>query len=93
MIDSGELYRLDPGTAGTFDLRQLHCFKFPAGAHCLRITGADRDAVKQRCLVMNRCLFRSAAEGKFVLLIRSEAQFCACQYQAITLDSRGAASG
>jgi predicted metal-dependent enzyme (double-stranded beta helix superfamily) len=48
IVEPVETYRLDPGMAGTFNPRQIHSIKFPAGARFVRVTGTDLNTVAQR---------------------------------------------
>lgn len=48
IVEPAETYRLDPGMAGTFNPRQIHSIKFPAGARFVRVTGTDLNTVEQR---------------------------------------------
>jgi len=48
IVEPKERYRLDPGMAGTFNPREIHSIKFPAGARFVRVTGTDLNTVQQR---------------------------------------------
>ncbi len=48
IVEPAETFRLDPGMAGTFNPRQIHSIKFPAGARFVRVTGTDLNTVAQR---------------------------------------------
>jgi hypothetical protein len=44
-LEVARSYRLDPGTAGTYDVGAIHAIDYPAGARFVRVTGIDLDRV------------------------------------------------
>jgi hypothetical protein len=38
-------YRLEPGHAGTYDIRAIHNIEFPDGARFVRVTGTDLERI------------------------------------------------
>ena len=40
-----ETFRLQPGTAGKFEVGEIHSIHFPDGAKFVRVTGTDLDAI------------------------------------------------
>ena len=42
---SARQYRLEPGHAGTYDIRAIHNIEFPDGARFVRVTGTDLERV------------------------------------------------
>jgi predicted metal-dependent enzyme (double-stranded beta helix superfamily) len=44
-LEVARRYRLEPGHAGTYDIRAIHSIDYPDGARFVRVTGADLDRV------------------------------------------------
>jgi hypothetical protein len=44
-IEVARRYRLEPGHAGTYDIRAIHNIEFPDGARFVRVTGTDLERI------------------------------------------------
>jgi hypothetical protein len=44
-IEVARSYRLEPGHAGTYDIRAIHNIEFPDGARFVRVTGTDLERI------------------------------------------------
>ena len=44
-IEVARRYRLEPGHAGTYDIRAIHAIDYPDGARFVRVTGTDLERV------------------------------------------------
>ncbi len=44
-IEVARKYRLNPGHAGTYDIRDIHAIDYPDGARFVRVTGTDLERV------------------------------------------------
>ncbi len=44
-IEVARRYRLEPGHAGTYDVRAIHNIEFPDGARFVRVTGTDLERI------------------------------------------------
>jgi hypothetical protein len=44
-IEVVKQYRLEPGHAGTYDIRAIHNIEFPDGARFVRVTGTDLERI------------------------------------------------
>ena len=44
-IEVAREYRLNPGHAGTYDIRDIHAIDYPDGARFVRVTGTDLERV------------------------------------------------
>ena len=44
-IEMSRQYRLNPGHAGTYDIRAIHSIDYPDGARFVRVTGTDLERV------------------------------------------------
>ena len=44
-IEITRCYRLEPGHAGTYDIRAIHNIEFPDGARFVRVTGTDLERI------------------------------------------------
>ena len=44
-LEEGRKYRLEPGHAGVFDIRDIHAIDYPDGARFVRVTGTDLENV------------------------------------------------
>jgi hypothetical protein len=44
-IEVARRYRLEPGHAGTYDIRDIHSIAYPDGARFVRVTGTDLERV------------------------------------------------
>jgi hypothetical protein len=42
-LEVARRYRLEPGHAGTYDIRAIHAIDYPDGARFVRVTGTDLD--------------------------------------------------
>jgi hypothetical protein len=47
-IESTRRFRLEPGQAGLFDVRQIHSIEYPAGSKFVRVTGVDMSREARR---------------------------------------------
>ena len=45
ILEVARRYRLEPGRAGTYDIRAIHAIDYPAGARFVRVTGTDLEHV------------------------------------------------
>jgi hypothetical protein len=46
-VEVARQYRLEPGHAGTYDIRAIHSIDYPDGARFVRVTGTDLDHVER----------------------------------------------
>jgi len=46
-IEIARQYRLEPGRAGTYDIRAIHSIDYPDGARFVRVTGTDLDRIER----------------------------------------------
>jgi predicted metal-dependent enzyme (double-stranded beta helix superfamily) len=46
-IEVARRYRLEPGHAGTYDIRAIHAIDYPDGARFVRVTGTDLERVRR----------------------------------------------
>jgi hypothetical protein len=44
-VEMARQYRLEPGHAGTYDIRNIHSIDYPDGARFVRVTGTDLERV------------------------------------------------
>ena len=44
-LEVSRKYRLEPGHAGTYDIRAIHAIDYPDGARFVRVTGTDLEHV------------------------------------------------
>jgi hypothetical protein len=44
-LEPARHYRLEPGHAGTYDIRAIHAIEYPDGARFVRVTGTDLERV------------------------------------------------
>ncbi len=47
-LDPLRTFRLNPGEAGLFDVREIHSIQYPAGAKFVRVTGVDMSKETRR---------------------------------------------
>ena len=47
-VEPVRTFRLEPGQAGLFDVREIHSIEYPAGAKFVRVTGVDMSEESRR---------------------------------------------